>query len=274
MVHRPAETPVVSQEIVDSVVDRFRPTRVILFGSRARGDARPNSDYDFLVEMECEGALNMCAGEVVNELAKHNLRADVVVLRPGQLEEQRDDPGRMAWDIAREGIVLYPAKMAGLAIASLIPLPSARRVRESRPPQSLAEWRSRAEQDLIAIENNLRSEKPAWSYICFHAQQAAEKYLKMLLIERHIHPPSTHDMEKLVSAVRAAGFALPNLDADCALLQPYAVDARYPSGVAIPEAAHATRVLDAGRRIVALVGAQMGDCGRLDEQPRDGPGPQ
>jgi predicted nucleotidyltransferase len=31
------------------IVRRFQPVQIILFGSRARGDAKPNSDVDLLV---------------------------------------------------------------------------------------------------------------------------------------------------------------------------------------------------------------------------------
>ena len=36
-------------EITRRIVERFRPQRVVLFGSRARGDERPDSDYDLLI---------------------------------------------------------------------------------------------------------------------------------------------------------------------------------------------------------------------------------
>jgi predicted nucleotidyltransferase len=39
----------VPAELLKSVVDYFNPRKVILFGSRARGDARPDSDHDLLV---------------------------------------------------------------------------------------------------------------------------------------------------------------------------------------------------------------------------------
>jgi len=40
--------PIVS-EIVRRLIERLRPERIHLFGSRARGDAREDSDYDLLV---------------------------------------------------------------------------------------------------------------------------------------------------------------------------------------------------------------------------------
>src|SRR5437867_11980073 len=40
------------REIVRKIVERFHPRRILLFGSRARGDARPDSDVDLFIEME------------------------------------------------------------------------------------------------------------------------------------------------------------------------------------------------------------------------------
>ena len=42
-------TPEVIQEIVDAFVRVANPRKIILFGSNARGDAKPDSDLDFLV---------------------------------------------------------------------------------------------------------------------------------------------------------------------------------------------------------------------------------
>lgn len=42
----------VLREIVECLVSALRPVRIYLFGSKARGDAGPNSDYDILVLVE------------------------------------------------------------------------------------------------------------------------------------------------------------------------------------------------------------------------------
>ena len=45
-------TASVPPELLDAVVEYFRPLRVILFGSAARGDAGPDSDIDLLVILD------------------------------------------------------------------------------------------------------------------------------------------------------------------------------------------------------------------------------
>jgi predicted nucleotidyltransferase len=42
------------QRIAQQIVETFDPRRITLFGSRARGDARPDSDVDLMVEMESD----------------------------------------------------------------------------------------------------------------------------------------------------------------------------------------------------------------------------
>ena len=37
------------EEIAKKIVEVFHPTQIVLFGSRARGEARPDSDVDLLV---------------------------------------------------------------------------------------------------------------------------------------------------------------------------------------------------------------------------------
>ncbi len=46
--------PLVPADLLDRVVAYFHPCRVILFGSRARGEAGPDSDFDLLVIVDDE----------------------------------------------------------------------------------------------------------------------------------------------------------------------------------------------------------------------------
>jgi len=77
------------------------------------------------------------------------------------------------------------------------------------------------------------TDDPAFEIVCFHAQQASEKYLKAFLCSRGIKFPNTHDLAKLGTLIpRDAELSLSLKE--LAYLTPYAVSSRYP-GVDIPE---------------------------------------
>lgn len=97
-----------------------------------------------------------------------------------------------------------------------------------RVPGSPDEWMDFAESDmrlarLAAGDTSIRREQ-----ICFHAQQAAEKAIKAVLIAKGIGFPLTHDIEELIELAEASGLHLPESVCGAGLLSPYAVETRYP----------------------------------------------
>jgi predicted nucleotidyltransferase len=82
------------------------PARVLVFGSRARGDASVDSDVDFLViEREVEDGLAESArlAQVAGEL---RVPADVIVVSQKQVEEWGEVKGTMLHDALTEGRVV------------------------------------------------------------------------------------------------------------------------------------------------------------------------
>jgi HEPN domain-containing protein len=65
--------------------------------------------------------------------------------------------------------------------------------------------------------------------VCFHCQQAAEKYAKAILQEVGAAVPKTHDLEELLNLLLAHDASLIPLRRGFKSLTPFAVDYRYPS---------------------------------------------
>jgi len=102
-----AETMNTLDEMVQRIVTRFHPDRIILFGSQARGQATPDSDLDLLVVMSVEGSLRSKANEIDFALADRTVPLDVVVVTPEQFERQQDMIGTLISEAVREGKTLY-----------------------------------------------------------------------------------------------------------------------------------------------------------------------
>ncbi len=89
------------------IVRKFRPERVILFGSQARGDAGPDGDVDLLVVMDFEGSALHMAVEIREALDHIRFPKDVIVTRPEDFAWRKDVVGAIEWPAVREGKVLY-----------------------------------------------------------------------------------------------------------------------------------------------------------------------
>ncbi|WP_259039434.1 HEPN domain-containing protein [Salinibacter ruber] len=64
--------------------------------------------------------------------------------------------------------------------------------------------------------------------LCFDAQQAAEKALKALCIERGIEFPYVHDLARLITLLQDEGQPVPDEVTEAGRLTRYAVFTRYP----------------------------------------------
>lgn len=97
-----------------------------------------------------------------------------------------------------------------------------------RLPASSDEWLKHALSDLKLARLGQKKKDILHQQTCFHAQQAAEKAFKAVLLHRKVDFPLTHDIEELMDIFDKAGIPLPSDFQDAGILTPYAVETRYP----------------------------------------------
>lgn len=86
--------------------------------------------------------------------------------------------------------------------------------------------------------------------LCFHTQQAVEKSIKAVLVQRGIVFPSTHDLARLITLVQDARLPWPaDLDAAAAVTE-YAVGSRYPGPGGEVSATEYQQVLTMAQRVL------------------------
>ncbi len=94
-------------EIVRRIVAAARPQKVVLFGSRGRGEARAESDIDLLVVSNDSRPRAQRAATLYGVLSDIIIPMDILVYRPDEIEEWSSVPQAFVTTAMREGKVLY-----------------------------------------------------------------------------------------------------------------------------------------------------------------------
>ena len=93
--------------VVQRIVAAFRPVRVILFGSRARGTAKTTSDVDLLVVLPEVADKRRAAVEMLRAVGDLLVATDIVVSTPEELAHRGQTKGSVLRAALREGKVVY-----------------------------------------------------------------------------------------------------------------------------------------------------------------------
>jgi len=99
------------EEVVRRVVQVADPASVILFGSRARGDAHPDSDFDLLVVRESDQPRHERSAPIYTALADMPVEVEVMVYTPAEIEEWQQVSQAFVTTAIREGKVLYTTNL-------------------------------------------------------------------------------------------------------------------------------------------------------------------
>lgn len=112
------------------------------------------------------------------------------------------------------------------------------------------QWVAKAQNDLLNADNNLKAQQIPYDTVCFHCQQAAEKFLKAYLVEQGESVPHTHDLLLLLERILSTNAHVETLRDDLALLTPYAVEIRYPDDWFQPSADDAREARKAAEHVL------------------------
>ena len=92
--------------VVQQIVEKFKPQKIILFGSYARGNPRPESDVDMLVVMDTpikdvQQAIQIC------QQIEYRFGLDLIVHTSKYLAERLKMGDWFLHDVIKEGKVIY-----------------------------------------------------------------------------------------------------------------------------------------------------------------------
>ena len=109
-------------------------------------------------------------------------------------------------------------------------------------------WLRRAEEDLAVADQLVLDGVPYFGSIGFHAQQAAEKFLKAFLVWHQIEFPKTHDLSKLLELAALRDKSIAEALKGILVLTVYGVDTRYPADLPDLTANEATQAVELARQ--------------------------
>ncbi len=233
-IQAPTDIDAAIGNVLDIIVQGWDPLQIVLFGSRARGDHREDSDIDLLVVLEdCEDRFD--ASSAIRA-ALHGLEVptDVVVTTPETLLKRAFLVGAVERRALIDGRIRY--------------------VRGGGDPviEAALHQLRLAVEDLGTAGRLHSSEIEPPRQACFHAQQAAEKALKAALELEHSDYPHTHKLGDLRSQLPPT-WPVHELDVDLDRLSESAVSARYPEVRMLPTRAEAVEAVADARLIVNAI---------------------
>jgi HEPN domain-containing protein len=235
--------------LLDPVVEYFKPQRVILFGSRARGEAGRDSDIDLLVVVDDDTPLHaFSAKSVYQARSAYHGAADVFPIRAETFERERAIPNTLAAEADADGIVVYGSPKGPCMKA---PDPRARW-------EAVDDWLAVAQEDRRVAAACIAMEPPLRGIAAFHCQQAVEKLLKGFLTLAGKRGRKTHSLAGLGAAAARSFPEITEFVAAAEGWSGWAVEFRYPSRRRRPKPAPDDGELREALAVIDALAARLG----------------
>ncbi len=94
-------------EIIDRIVESVHPYKIYLFGSRAKGTEREDSDIDLLIIADMEGPRHRRSLSIRRLFPGRNFGMDVLVFKPEEFERQKVLVNSISYIVSKEGKIVY-----------------------------------------------------------------------------------------------------------------------------------------------------------------------
>ena len=223
------------EAVVQRIVQGYEPDRILLFGSRTKGGADEESDYDLLIVKDTDQRPIDRRVEVERLLADREIPLDILVYTPREI-----------WDLYAMGSPLIAAILETGRVLFMRKATSA--------------WLAEAREEFDIARILLDHQK--YSGACLHSQQGTEKALKALLFEKGRQPAGTYDVIALLNQARSESYEV-NLSLDDAAFLTSVYRGRYPTEEGLlphgePTVEDARRAYDAGMQAIQSIERALG----------------
>lgn len=94
-------------KITKQIIEKYKPDKIILFGSAARGNFGPDSDADFLIIKKDTPLYGVDRIRELSRMLDRNIPVDLLVYRPEEVEQRLKIGDPFLRAILKEGKVLY-----------------------------------------------------------------------------------------------------------------------------------------------------------------------
>ena len=96
-----------TERVTRRIADAIEPKQIYLFGSRARGDARPDSDIDLAIVYDGPMSKRQVKLAIHALFPRPDFSMDVLVLTPEELEANRHVANTVAREVTEHGLTCY-----------------------------------------------------------------------------------------------------------------------------------------------------------------------
>lgn len=176
------------KSMTGTIVGKFQPIRVVLFGSFARGTATKDSDIDLLVVMPDGIDRRETAISIRRALTALHIGKDIVVTTPGAIKKTGNVCGFVTYYALHEGVTLYAQNYSKVDECKM--------------------WFAYAKDDMEFM--NSRYVDMAPSMICWISHRVIVSLLKSVLVLNGIQVPFTADIYTLYNFI-PHGWSIKNM---------------------------------------------------------------